>query len=88
MYNPTAKIIRWIGFGTIILGLIGSIVLATSRGMYGQTEFNFVTFLTSFVDCFVSGMMFIGVSEVIALLQHSVTKQAEILKLMQDKQEE
>ena len=60
--NSTAKIIKFIGIFIIIAGTIGSIILTN------DTQ-SFSVFLIYEFACVVSGVLFVGFSEIIKLLE-------------------
>ena len=78
--NGIANVLRIIGIVIAICGgLIGFIML----GM----NINLLVFgIALMISSFISGMMFVGFSEIIVLLQANVFKQEEIIKHLVDKE--
>ncbi len=65
--NTVAKLIKICGFAIIILGTILSFIIAGGNGY--KYEFSFMRFLTPELISIISGLLFIGFSEVIQLLE-------------------
>ncbi len=65
--NTIAKLIKTCGVLIIIIGTILSFIIAGGDG-YKYT-FSFIRFLTPELTCIISGLLFIGVSEIIQLLE-------------------
>lgn len=65
--NTVGGILKAIGILILIIGTIGSIVIAGGDG-YGY-EFSFARFILPEIGTIVSGMMFLGFAEIIQLLQ-------------------
>ena len=65
--NAIGGILKAIGILILIIGTIGSIVIAGGDG-YGY-EFSFARFILPEIGTIVSGMMFLGFAEIIQLLQ-------------------
>ena len=66
--NTIAKILKIISITILVLGTIGS--FATSfHDVYGRNEFSFIAFLIPETVVVISGILFLGFSEVIKLLQ-------------------
>ena len=97
--NTYAKIIKIVGFIIIIGGIIGSFVLGgvfekeitypTSMYSYGSyTEYNWTLAIIGAVSSFVVGLLFVGFSEIIDLLQANNDKQYEILKEIRENKKE
>ena len=76
--NKTGKTLRIIGIVIIVLGIIGSFILSVNI----DDDFP-ITLLVGALVSFMSGMCFIGFSEIIMLLQKSVDQQQMIIKKMQ-----
>lgn len=81
--NKVAKYIKIIGILIIVLGVIGSFVLGDIYAVvetYGTTftfteeTYNWPVTLIGIFSSMVSGILFIGFSEVINLLQKTVTQ--------------
>lgn len=72
MENATGKVIRTIGQIIIGLGAIASIIIWIAVADAYNGAFGFGAALGTFVGTFVSGMMFIGFSEIIFLLQENL----------------
>jgi len=69
--NPVARILLVLGVTEIIIGLICGIVFGQVQvdSVFGnKTEFSFMIFFTWFISTLVSGLLIIGFSEVIRLL--------------------
>lgn len=62
--NTIGEILKAIGFLVMVFGTIGSIYLATQG-----YEFEFGKFILPEIGVIISGMMFLGFSEIIQLLQ-------------------
>ena len=70
MENPISKALKVIGVLEIAAGLIIGLILGYEDSAYGSSEMNFgVVFYWTIIG-FVSGMLFIGFSEVIQLLHN------------------
>ena len=65
--NTVAKLIKICGFAIIILGTILSFIIAGGNGY--KYEFSFMRFLTPELFSIISGLLFIGFSEIIQLLE-------------------
>lgn len=72
MENTTGKVIRTIGLITIGLGAIASIIIGIAVADEYNGAFGVGAALGTIVGTFVSGMMFIGFSEIIFLLQENL----------------
>lgn len=72
MENATGKVIRTIGQITIGLGAIASIIIWIAVANAYNGALGFGAALGTLVGTFVSGMMFIGFSEIIFLLQENL----------------
>jgi H+/gluconate symporter-like permease len=66
--NTIAKVLKIISIIILILGTIGSFA-ASFHDVYGKSEFSFATFLIPETVVVISGILFLGFSEVIKLLQ-------------------
>ena len=70
--NAYAKALFIVGWGIIVLGVIGSIILATSFGSYDYSGygggFNGALFLVGLVSTAVSGTVILGLGEAIRIL--------------------
>ena len=65
--NAIGGILKAIGILILIIGTIGSIVIAGGDGY--RYEFSFARFILPEIGTIVSGMMFLGFAEIIQLLQ-------------------
>lgn len=66
--NTIAKILKILSIVILVLGTISS--FATSfHEVYGRSEFSFISFLIPETVVIISGIVFLGFSEVIRLLQ-------------------
>ena len=92
MENKKAKTLYIIGVLTIVLGIIGSLICAglfpsisydySYYGGYDVEEtYNWSFALTGSLISFVTGVCFIGFSEVIALLQKNVDEQELLVNI-------
>lgn len=78
--NTISKVFLGIAIGIWILGAIGSIVFAKQSVPSldyletSETVFNWTIFICGILATFISGMMFLGFSEIIKLLQRIVDK--------------
>ncbi len=70
MKNKIGKILKVIGKVVIGLGFIGSLIVWGN--LMDEGVICFITVLAVFISTFVSGMLFIGFSEVIFLLQENL----------------
>ncbi len=70
--NIISKIIKYIGIGIIVLGSISFLIA-------GIGAKNIVMVISGIAGSFISGMIFLGFSEIIKLLQQNVDKQKEPL---------
>lgn len=93
--NRTGKTIYYIGVITIIAGIIGSFVAgavfksitydySSFSGYSVEETYNWNLAIIGSFASFIFGMSFIGFSEIITLLQHSLNKQDEIIKKIED----
>ena len=62
--NLYAKVLYYIGWGTVILGTIGSINLASEA-------YNGTIFLIGFLTSLISGFLILGISEIINILDEN-----------------
>lgn len=76
--NVIAKALRGIGIGIIILGILAFLIV------WNEGE-SMVVGIGGIVGSVIFGVLFIGFSEVVDLLQHSLDKQIQILKTLQEK---
>lgn len=94
--NTYAKVIKIVGFIIIIGGIIGSFVLGgvfekeitypTSMYSYGSyTEYNWTLAIIGAVSSFVVGLLLIGFSETISLLQQNADNQERIIRQLKEK---
>lgn len=87
--NKCAKIIRIIGFVSIIGGIIGSLILGSVFKIevgiyYRHEEYNWYIALIGSILSFVEGIIFIGFAEIIRLLQFNLDKQRETIKAIKN----
>lgn len=66
--NTIAKIIKTIAIVILILGTIGSFA-SSFHDVYGRKEFSFASFIIPETVTIISGIVFLGLGEVINLLQ-------------------
>ncbi len=78
MENSVASIIKKIGIGIIITGILGGIIWATDDVLNEifNSDFVFSVAITTWINAFVAGMLFVGFSEIISIL-HNQNKTAE-----------
>ena len=77
--NKIAKTLYIIGIVTIVLGVIGSFILSVN--------FDYdipIILIAGGLSSFITGMCFIGFSEIITLLQKSVNQQNEIVNAIKN----
>lgn len=67
--NGIAKAVKVCGILIIIAGTIISIIYGRQKGIDGKTTFSFLRFISSEAVGVISGIFFIGFSEVIQLLE-------------------
>ena len=67
--NSVARAVKVCGILIIIAGTILSIIIARQKDLYGKVSFSFLSFITSEAISVISGIFFIGFSEVIQLLE-------------------
>lgn len=70
--NPVSSLLRGIGWTAIIIGVLGSVVL-------GAATKSFLLFVYTLIGCGLTGVLLIGFSEVISLLQQNYNTQEKIL---------
>lgn len=70
MENQIGKVLNIVGKVVIGLGVIGSVIVWAN--LIDEGIIGFATSLAVFISTFVSGMLFIGFSEVIFLLQENL----------------
>lgn len=78
--NTISKILQGIGIGTIIIGVIASFII-------GNNTEDFAITIGSIVVSIISGMIFIGFSEIINLLQQNIDNQETIIRYLKEKPE-
>ena len=76
--NVIAKVLKGIGIGTIVIGVLAFIVI-------GSEAESIAIVIGGIVGSAISGMMFIGFSEIIDLLQQNVDKQSKIIEKLDEK---
>ena len=92
--NKTSKKLKVIGVLTIIFGIIGSLICGAAfpsityeysyyRGYDIQETYNWGLVLICAISSFISGLCFIGFSEIIALLQKNVNHQQMMIGRLQ-----
>ena len=65
--NFYSKALFFIGWGVIVLGVIGSIVLGNTYTTY-YGDFNFALFLVGVISTAMSGFLILGMAEIISIL--------------------
>lgn len=78
--NKVGKTLHIIGAATIIIGVIGSFILSVNL----DTDFPIILIVGG-ISSFITGMCFIGFSEIIALLQNNINQQKEIISIIKNK---
>lgn len=82
--NIYAKSIRITGFAVIVLGVIGSFILGSVFEVdipySSYDEYNWTLVLIGIISSFIVGLLFVGLGELIDLLQANYDKQYDILK--------
>lgn len=78
--NTIAKIINIIGKVIIAIGFIAGIIIWGIIADKSDGTMGFIIGLTEAVVCFISGMLFIGLSEIIKLLQINANNTSEMLQ--------
>ena len=76
--NKISKILEIMGLVTIAVGIIGSLIS-------GYSEYNIALAIIGIIGSIILGMLSIGFSEVINLLQQSVYNQAKIIRQLEEK---
>lgn len=79
--NRTSTALKTIGIIILAFGILGSLVLGI------ETD-SFITFLIATFSCIISGTFFIGLGEIIFLLQKSVNMQSVMMEKMNNNQPE
>lgn len=64
-YNNIGRVLKAIGIIIMVVGTIGGLIIACGN----KNGFPFASFITMVIASIVSGMMFLGFSEIIRLLQ-------------------
>lgn len=75
--NAISKILKIIGIATAVIGIIASLILGNSADEISIT-------IGGIIGSIISGMLFVGFSEVINLLQQNVDNQEKVLKLLKE----
>lgn len=75
--NIIAKVLKGIGIGTIIVGAIASLIIGNSADEITVT-------IGGMIGSIISGMLFIGFSEVINLLQQNADNQEKIIRQLKE----
>lgn len=75
--NTISKILKIIGIATIVIGIIASLILGNSADEISIT-------IGGIVGSIISGMLFVGFSEVINLLQQNVDNQEKVLRFLKE----
>lgn len=83
MENKISKTLNIIGIMTIAIGIFGSLILSIKLDSDVP-----IIFIVGGIASFVAGMFFIGLSEIISLIQKNVDKQNEILEYVKNKKTE
>lgn len=65
--NFYSQALFFIGWGIVVLGVIGSIVLGSTYADY-YGEFNFALFIVGVISTAMSGFLVLGLAEVISIL--------------------
>lgn len=89
--NKTAKTLHTVGVLVIVFGIIGFFIMggifpsitydySYYSGYDIDETYNWALTIVSFVVCFISGICFIGLSEIIKLLQENIYQQNTIIK--------
>lgn len=78
--NMISKILKYIGIGTIIIGIIASFIVGNSAEEATIT-------IEGIIGSVISGIIFIGFSEIINLLQQNVDNQEKIIRKLEEKTE-
>ncbi len=78
--NKVGKTLHIIGVATIIIGVIGSFILSVNL----DTDFPIILIVGA-ISSFITGMCFVGFSEIIALLQNNANQQKEIISIIKSK---
>lgn len=76
--NIISKILKGIGIATTAIGALAALIV-------GANAENMAIVVGGIVGSVISGMIFIGFSEVINLLQQNVDNQATIIKSLKEK---
>lgn len=66
--NKIGKMLKILGIAIFVIGTIGSFILSLHE-VYGKYEFSFVGFIIPEMAIIIGGAMFLGLSEIIQLLQ-------------------
>ena len=75
--NGVAKILKFIGIGIIIVGILAFLIIGR------DTESPVLT-ISGILGSIISGMVFVGFSEIIHLLQLNYNRQSNIIKLLKE----
>lgn len=76
--NMISKILKYIGIGTIIIGIIASFIVGSSAEEASIT-------IGGIIGSIISGMLFVGFSEIINLLQQNADNQEKIIRKLEEK---
>ena len=76
--NTIAKVLKGIGIGTVAVGVLASLILGNSTDEITIT-------IGGIIGSVISGMLFIGFSEVINLLQQNADNQEKIIRQLKEK---
>lgn len=76
--NMISKILKYIGIGTIIIGIIASFIVGN------RVEDATIT-IGGIIGSVISGIIFIGFSEIINLLQQNADNQEKIIRKLEEK---
>ncbi len=77
--NKIAKTLHIIGIATIIIGVLGSFILSVNLDSDMP-----IILIVGAISSFITGMCFIGFSEIITLLQKNVDQQQEMMQIIKN----
>ena len=78
--NTIALVIRWIGGGVISVGALASLVIGFMMG-------NWIFLFAGILSSIISGVILLGFSEIISLLQLNVYKTEKLIKALSSEKE-
>lgn len=76
--NTVSKMLKGIGIGTIIVGVLASLITGSSAD-------NIAITIGGIIGSVISGIIFIGFSEIINLLQQNADNQEKIIRKLDEK---